>query len=281
MCRGAPRERGRDGRPAKGPRRASSGGPPTRRLRPRQVGFGCRSCRAAPASGSSHVPMQAPSGRLRTSWRRRSGTVGRTSATTSAPSSSCRASPPMKQKRQRRLSQKPWKSAATRISSFTTRGHLHEPALLLDEAGRRAGRPRGDRVVRLAAKKGDRPLRVEPAQLLAPHPFQPRPGLLPRLHPAPREGEVIGVPICRWFLCHPPSIGSGFGIGDSSGPGAGLHALCGKVLFERLDHHRVQAPVLDAGKCAGPPVSRWGEANDEFPENGFSGSSPSFLQPSR
>ena len=77
----------------------------------------------------------------------------------------------------------------------------------------------GDRVVRLAAQEGDRPLLIEPTQLLAPHPFQPRPGLLPDLHPAPRQGDLIGTPVCEPVFGHQASIRVTFRIARYPGEG--------------------------------------------------------------
>ena len=108
----------------------------------------------------------------------------------------------MKQKRQRRASQNACRPAATRISSFTAAGRLHEPALLLDEAGGGPGRPRGDGVVGLAAQQGDGPLLVEPAQLVAAHLLQARAGLLPRAHPPPRVGDLLRSPPCEGSIVH-------------------------------------------------------------------------------
>ena len=92
------------------------------------------------------------------------------------------------------------------MSSVTARGRFHEPALLLDEARTRSRGARGDGVIRVAAEQGDRPLWIETAELVASDPFQPRPGLLPDLHPPPRRCDLLVGPVGEAIVRHHPII---------------------------------------------------------------------------
>ena len=156
----------------------------------------------------------------------------------------CRASPPMKQKRQSRASQKSCRSAATRISSSTARCRPQEPALLLDQARRRPRSAWGSRVIRLAAQQGDRALRVEAAELLATHPFEPGPGLLPDLNPPPARGDLLGAPAREGILLHPAIVATH----PETDPGQMSHgAPALPAAWERCGYCRRGAQPVDPG----------------------------------
>ena len=81
------------------------------------------------------------------------------------------------------------------------------------------GRAWRDGVVDLAAQQRDGPLRVETAQFLTPHLFQPRTSLFPDLHPPPSYGDLFRGPTRETRIIHHLIIGPLRAVdGQATGP---------------------------------------------------------------